>query len=188
MRQSQFDTEDKNGSALANFEIDNSNNAILAQFNPEDLDDDEEKSRSASPTPQQSEGAPSSDHFSQDEISDTTNLLIEAERTKTTVTDEDGGIMSPAPGESIEPKSESKRYARKVGHYTVGKVIGEGTFGKVRLGTHNLTHEKVAIKILEKDRITDLADVERVVREIHILKLIRHPNIIQLYEIIETPK
>jgi 5'-AMP-activated protein kinase catalytic alpha subunit len=67
-------------------------------------------------------------------------------------------------------------------------VIGEGTFGKVRLGTHSLTGEKVAIKVLEKDRITDLADVERVVREIHILKLIRHPNIIQLYEIIETPK
>ena len=33
-----------------------------------------------------------------------------------------------------------------------------------------------------------LADVERVAREIHILKLIRHPHIIQLYEIIETPK
>jgi 5'-AMP-activated protein kinase catalytic alpha subunit len=46
----------------------------------------------------------------------------------------------------------------------------------------------VAIKILEKDRITDVADVERVSREIHILKIIRHPNIIQLYEIIETSK
>lgn len=46
----------------------------------------------------------------------------------------------------------------------------------------------MAIKILEKERITDVADVERVAREIHILKLIRHPNIIQLYEIIETPK
>ena len=34
----------------------------------------------------------------------------------------------------------------------------------------------------------DVADVERVTREIHILKLIRHPNIIQLYEIIESPK
>lgn len=41
---------------------------------------------------------------------------------------------------------------------------------------------------MEKDRICDVADVERVSREIHILKLIRHPNIIQLYEIIETPK
>ena len=37
-------------------------------------------------------------------------------------------------------------------------------------------------------KIKDVTDVERVAREIHILKLIRHPNIIQLYEIIETPK
>ena len=44
------------------------------------------------------------------------------------------------------------------------------------------------MKILEKERIVDVADVERVAREIHILKLIRHPHIIQLYEIIETPK
>ena len=53
---------------------------------------------------------------------------------------------------------------------------------------HIKTQEKVAIKVLEKERICDVADVERVSREIHILKLIRHPNIIQLYEIIETPK
>lgn len=46
----------------------------------------------------------------------------------------------------------------------------------------------MAIKILEKEKIVDVADVERVSREIHILKLIRHPSIIQLYEIIETPK
>jgi 5'-AMP-activated protein kinase catalytic alpha subunit len=53
---------------------------------------------------------------------------------------------------------------------------------------HALTGEKVAVKVLEKDRICDVPDVERVSREIHILKLIRHPNIIQLYEIIETSK
>jgi 5'-AMP-activated protein kinase catalytic alpha subunit len=58
----------------------------------------------------------------------------------------------------------------------------------VKLGFHIPTNEKVAIKILEKDKISDVSDVERVAREIHILKLIRHPNIIQLYEIIETPK
>ena len=46
----------------------------------------------------------------------------------------------------------------------------------------------MAIKILEKDKIQDVNDVERVAREIHILKMIRHPHIIQLYEIIETPK
>lgn len=96
--------------------------------------------------------------------------------------------------QSIEPPApatvqESAPKARKtIGNYSIEKSIGEGTFGKVKLGTHHLTGEKVAIKILEKDRITDVSDVERVAREIHILKLIRHPNIIQLYEIIETPK
>lgn len=49
-------------------------------------------------------------------------------------------------------------------------MIGEGTFGKVKLGTHILTGEKVAVKILEKEKITEEADVERVSREIHILK------------------
>ena len=58
------------------------------------------------------------------------------------------------------------------------KTLGEGTFGKVKLATHTLTGEKVAIKILEKDRIIDVADVERVSREIHILKLLKHPNLI----------
>ena len=46
------------------------------------------------------------------------------------------------------------------------------------MGIHDLTGEKVAIKILEKTKIIDVTDVERVSREIHILKLIRHPNIV----------
>lgn len=70
----------------------------------------------------------------------------------------------------------------------VGRTIGQGTFGKVRLGTHQITQEKVAIKILEKDKIKDQADVTRVMREIQILKIVRHPNIVQLYEIIETSR
>lgn len=78
--------------------------------------------------------------------------------------------------------------AKSIGHYILMKTIGEGTFGKVKLGTHILTGERVAVKVLEKERIVDTADVERVAREIHILKLIRHPHMIQLYEIIETPR
>lgn len=42
--------------------------------------------------------------------------------------------------------------------------------------------------MLEKDKIVDVHDVERVTREIHILKIVRHPTIVQLYEIIETEK
>ncbi len=70
----------------------------------------------------------------------------------------------------------------------LGRDLGKGTFGKVKVGTHTLTGEKVAVKILEKDKIADVSDVERVAREIHILKIVRHPQVVQLYEIIETQK
>jgi 5'-AMP-activated protein kinase catalytic alpha subunit len=42
------------------------------------------------------------------------------------------------------------------------------------------------VKILKKSKILDLGDIERVSREIHILKTVQHPHIVQLYEIIET--
>ena len=66
----------------------------------------------------------------------------------------------------------------------IEKTLGQGTFGKVKLAIHERTAQKVAVKILEKKKIVDVSDIERVSREIHILKLVRHPNLIQLYEII----
>lgn len=89
---------------------------------------------------------------------------------------------------NMSEEKDKKQKAKAIGHYILGKSIGEGTFGKVKQGVHTLTGEKVAVKILEKDKIQDVADVERVAREIHILKIVRHPNVIQLYEIIETQK
>ncbi|PHJ24910.1 histone kinase [Cystoisospora suis] len=88
--------------------------------------------------------------------------------------------------EEEEEKEKEKKKARGLSQYTLGETIGEGTFGKVKLGKHVLTQESVAIKILEKSRIREAGDIERVVREIHILKTIRHPHIVRLLEIIET--
>ena len=65
-----------------------------------------------------------------------------------------------------------KPHERKIGQYILGKTIGEGTFGKVKIGTHIITQGKVAVKILEKNKIVDVADYERVSREIHILKIV----------------
>ena len=48
----------------------------------------------------------------------------------------------------------------------------------------NKSFEQVAVKILEKEKIKDKKDVERITREIKILKKVRHPNVIQLYEVI----
>lgn len=67
-----------------------------------------------------------------------------------------------------------------MGEYVLGETIGKGTFGKVKIGLHLATGEKVAIKILEKKRIVQIADVERVAREIKILKRNRHLNVIQV--------
>lgn len=81
---------------------------------------------------------------------------------------------------------ETARRVRSIGKYHVEKTIGRGTFGKVKYGTHTITGQPVAIKILEKRKIRDDADYERVKREITILKEVRHPHVIELFEIIET--
>ena len=89
---------------------------------------------------------------------------------------------------SDKSRSDSSNSNIVISHYQIGRTIGKGTFGKVKLGIHTLTNEKVAVKILEKDKIKDSSDVERVSREIKILKQVSNPNIVKLYEIIETQK
>ena len=84
------------------------------------------------------------------------------------------------------PKSQNTK-KQIIGNYRIEKTIGEGTFGKVKLGIHIPTEEQVAIKILEKDKIQDEEDLERISREISILKKLKHPNIIKIYDIIENP-
>ena len=88
----------------------------------------------------------------------------------------------------------SVRQESRRGHFWKGKT--RKPHNDRRKGTF-LANSQVAVKILEKEKIKEVSDVERVAREIHILKMIRHPNIIQLYEvrfpslteqIIETPK
>ncbi|XP_003738797.1 5'-AMP-activated protein kinase catalytic subunit alpha-2-like [Galendromus occidentalis] len=75
----------------------------------------------------------------------------------------------------------------KIGHYTLGHTIGTGTFGKVKIGKHQLTGSKVAIKILNRQRIKNLDVVDKIKREIQNLKLFRHPHIIKMYQVISTP-
>jgi 5'-AMP-activated protein kinase catalytic alpha subunit len=73
----------------------------------------------------------------------------------------------------------------KLGNYRLGETLGKGTFGKVYLGTHLITKELVAVKVLDKSKIEDEDDRTRIIREIEILRMVRHPNICQLYEVLE---
>ena len=73
-----------------------------------------------------------------------------------------------------------------IGDYVFDRTVGEGQFGKVKVATHKLSGMRVAIKIINKLKLT--AETIRMVhREVAIMKMLRHPNIIRLYEVIDTP-
>ena len=74
----------------------------------------------------------------------------------------------------------------ELSNYRYIRNIGKGTFGKVKLAIHKLTGEKVAIKVLQKNLITGRKQYERIQNEIKYLKLLNHPNIIKIYEVIEN--
>ncbi|KAF8523280.1 Pkinase-domain-containing protein [Hysterangium stoloniferum] len=77
-------------------------------------------------------------------------------------------------------KELSSPKIRVIGNYTLGKVIGEGSFGTVRMGTHRLTGTRVAIKQVPKAMSAQLT------REIHHHRRLHHPHVTQLYEVIAT--
>ncbi len=81
-----------------------------------------------------------------------------------------------------------KNFSKKKneGQFILGKKLGEGTFGVVRVATHYLTGEKVAVKILDKKKILEETDKTRLEREIKLMKILRHPNIVHLYSVIQT--
>ena len=84
-----------------------------------------------------------------------------------------------------EKDSESNR-EYKIGNYLVKYTLGQGTFGKVKLGVYIPNNEKVAIKILEKNRIIEKDDDIRVKREFDMLAQFSHPNVILVAEIFES--
>ena len=77
-------------------------------------------------------------------------------------------------------------YEYKIGNYLIQQTLGQGTFGKVKLGIYLPTQEKVAIKVLEKERMTDKDDKIRVKREFDMLSKFNHPNVILVTEIFES--
>lgn len=85
------------------------------------------------------------------------------------------------------PSPSGQQPLVKIGHYILGNTLGTGTFGKVKIGEHQLTKHKVAVKILNRQKIRSLDVVGKIRREIQNLKLFRHPHIIKLYQVISTP-
>jgi len=86
--------------------------------------------------------------------------------------------------EKEKEKEKEKEY--KIGKYLIKGTVGRGTFGKVKLGIYLPTHEKVAVKILEKNRIREKDDEIRVQREFEMLTKFNHINLILVAEIFES--
>ena len=98
----------------------------------------------------------------------------------------EGKTVKDKSNQSTPKKEEKLEYTKMIGNYLLFDQIGMGNFSKVTRAVHVLTEQVVAVKILEKDKIEDDIDVERIIREIEILKNINHPNIAQMYETYST--
>ncbi|CAB1333306.1 unnamed protein product [Coregonus sp. 'balchen'] len=109
------------------------------------------------------------------------------------------GVKAPAPtpnNENVVPASLSSPavdilrnfyHTKRVGNYLIGRKLGEGSFAKVREGLHATTGEKVAVKVIDKRKAKkDSYVTKNLRREGHIQQMIRHPNITQLLDILET--
>ncbi|XP_069063387.1 MAP/microtubule affinity-regulating kinase 3 isoform X2 [Pleurodeles waltl] len=72
-----------------------------------------------------------------------------------------------------------------IGNYRLLKTIGKGNFAKVKLARHILTGREVAIKIIDKTQLNPTS-LQKLFREVRIMKFLNHPNIVKLFEVIET--
>ncbi|CAM0907553.1 unnamed protein product [Alopecurus aequalis] len=80
-------------------------------------------------------------------------------------------------------RAASLKVRRRVGKYELGRTIGEGTFAKVRFAKNMESGDHVAIKILDKAKVQKHRLVEQIRREICTMKLIQHPNVVRLHEV-----
>jgi serine/threonine protein kinase len=87
--------------------------------------------------------------------------------------------------EWIENVKKAIGYSNLFDYYDMKEVLGKGKFGTVKLGIHKKTGKKVAIKIMKKKAMTT-QDMELQKREIEILKICQHPNIIRLLDVFEN--
>lgn len=94
-----------------------------------------------------------------------------------------------APPPETAPQPQQQQPVAAVGPYLIGRTLGAGSTGKVKLGTHNETGQQVAIKILRKDLLTSNPSLRRKVeREVAAMKLLDHPNVVALYDVLQSSK
>ncbi|XP_061598795.1 MAP/microtubule affinity-regulating kinase 3a isoform X12 [Cololabis saira] len=87
----------------------------------------------------------------------------------------------------VRARSNDEPQQPHVGNYRLLKTIGKGNFAKVKLARHILTGREVAIKIIDKTQLNPNS-LQKLFREVRIMKILNHPNIVKLFEVIETER
>ncbi|KAH9880914.1 hypothetical protein IAQ61_001208 [Plenodomus lingam] len=86
-------------------------------------------------------------------------------------------------------KSEGSTKRSKFGNYILGQTLGEGEFGKVKMGWKRDSSVEVAIKLIRRETLGSNSNrLAKIYREIHILRGLDHPNIVRLHEMVETER
>uniref|UniRef100_A0A4W4HKV2 Protein kinase domain-containing protein n=1 Tax=Electrophorus electricus TaxID=8005 RepID=A0A4W4HKV2_ELEEL len=88
---------------------------------------------------------------------------------------------------STGKENSAAQHANYVGPYRLEKTLGKGQTGLVKLGVHCVTCQKVAIKIVNREKLSESV-LMKVEREIAILKLIEHPHVLKLHDVYENKK
>ncbi|KAH7564775.1 hypothetical protein ACOSQ2_021809 [Xanthoceras sorbifolium] len=70
--------------------------------------------------------------------------------------------------------------------YEIGRLLGQGTFAKVYYARSVRTNQSVAIKVIDKEKVLRVGLVDQIKREISVMRIVRHPNVVQLYEVMAT--
>lgn len=71
------------------------------------------------------------------------------------------------------------------GLYDMEDTIGRGHFAVVKLARHVFTGEKVAVKVIDKTKLDEVSKAH-LFQEVRCMKLVQHPNVVRLYEVIDT--
>ncbi|XP_041024817.1 CBL-interacting protein kinase 2-like [Juglans microcarpa x Juglans regia] len=70
--------------------------------------------------------------------------------------------------------------------YELGRQLGQGTFAKVYHARNLKTGMSVAIKVIDKEKILKVGMIDQIKREISVMRLVRHPNVVELYEVMAS--
>ncbi|XP_026072210.1 serine/threonine-protein kinase MARK2-like isoform X6 [Carassius auratus] len=110
--------------------------------------------------------------------------VIENSSSQTHTDAKGGGRSSVSRSRNVAPTVDESPH---IGNYRLLKTIGKGNFAKVKLARHVLTSKEVAVKIIDKTQLNS-SSLQKLYREVRLMKFLNHPNIVKLFEVIDTEK